>query len=536
MWTWSTIISSFCGKYPIAALLLLLGCSEAWGMFGVKTPDSSPLLPHPRFTSSEFDRPVSHPVQESRELPLLPQRSPTATLTSLMEGLSLSPASQRRPRPSMSSIVPPEFFVTPATSHRPQRNYEEQIPFAIQEGTQDLNQATEENRDLHSSDVRAHRRHPEPEVRTPHRRTRSQRNAQRAEQRRLTSPPQLPGVHTPIASATSLLPLPQATPQGLRTATFTCTKCRRKYSINMEVISLIHVECPTCNANYLITETGANTFVITPMNNILGFTGDYIDSNEESTEVIHTNNPGPQTQTQTNIFEADFISIMAGIVRDTEMPLNEAAPQDACCICLEELPTIDTFRFCFTHPSCEDCMKQHIHTNLSEGRKRVYCPGEKCNEEVSPETVLSLTSNQRLLRIYKQALREQEAAKDPSKYICRWPDCSYIGNRPKAYAGTLITFICPGCSNQINFIQNEGTEYAVILEDTTADEVANQNHIEEKIAAKIMRRCPSCSTPQEKQSEGCNHVTCLKCRTEFCWSCTKLWGGGFLDHEDCQFQ
>jgi hypothetical protein len=35
-------------------------------------------------------------------------------------------------------------------------------------------------------------------------------------------------------------------------------------------------------------------------------------------------------------------------------------------------------------------------------------------------------------------------------------------------------------------------------------------------------RCPRCSTAIEKD-EGCNHMSCRKCRYEFCWICMQDW-------------
>jgi hypothetical protein len=36
------------------------------------------------------------------------------------------------------------------------------------------------------------------------------------------------------------------------------------------------------------------------------------------------------------------------------------------------------------------------------------------------------------------------------------------------------------------------------------------------------KQCPRCSTAIEKD-EGCNHMSCRKCRYEFCWICMQDW-------------
>ena len=46
--------------------------------------------------------------------------------------------------------------------------------------------------------------------------------------------------------------------------------------------------------------------------------------------------------------------------------------------------------------------------------------------------------------------------------------------------------------------------------------------------------CPKCARPIEK-NQGCMHMTCSQCRSEFCWLCLGMWAehgertGGFYN-------
>lgn len=63
-----------------------------------------------------------------------------------------------------------------------------------------------------------------------------------------------------------------------------------------------------------------------------------------------------------------------------------------------------------------------------------------------------------------------------------------------------------------------------------ADEIARRRHEDiqsERTIDRVTKSCPGCGSRIEK-NEGCMHMTCTKCRYEFCWECLGPWavGGG----------
>lgn len=50
--------------------------------------------------------------------------------------------------------------------------------------------------------------------------------------------------------------------------------------------------------------------------------------------------------------------------------------------------------------------------------------------------------------------------------------------------------------------------------------------------ARTCKRCPwgACRAPIQKDPNGCAHMTCEKCRTQFCWCCKVIWRNGVPQH------
>jgi IBR domain, a half RING-finger domain len=58
--------------------------------------------------------------------------------------------------------------------------------------------------------------------------------------------------------------------------------------------------------------------------------------------------------------------------------------------------------------------------------------------------------------------------------------------------------------------------------DVDVDEQAGEHLANALWVAANTKKCPRCSAAIEKD-EGCNHMSCRKCRHEFCWICMQDW-------------
>lgn len=76
-----------------------------------------------------------------------------------------------------------------------------------------------------------------------------------------------------------------------------------------------------------------------------------------------------------------------------------------------------------------------------------------------------------------------------------------------------IVVTCPCCDKEFNL--NASAEFEHNNSTSSNSESASQQWKNEHT-----RPCPSCSSPIMKDG-GCNHVTCGKCKVNFCWACMR---------------
>ena len=183
-----------------------------------------------------------------------------------------------------------------------------------------------------------------------------------------------------------------------------------------------------------------------------------------------------------------------------------------CLICDEKLTQqerIDNFIECF-HIFCNDCyyefIKEKVDNNFIEGIK---CPHHDCQTKLFDDFI-----EQKLLRDiptldkYKKLQEKRQLMLNPNIQLCPFPDCdSYAIKEGNNKYVSCIKYNHKFCFNCLK--DWHGEEKCDNLLDKSFEEWSNSSKV---------KRCPKCKYFIEK-NKGCNHITCLNCRYQFCWLC-----------------
>ena len=177
-----------------------------------------------------------------------------------------------------------------------------------------------------------------------------------------------------------------------------------------------------------------------------------------------------------------------------------------CDICYEEVAKRDLFGLTCKHIFCKDCMKDHLENNIKDGKViKIPCMQLGCEEVFEDEDVERFGDKE----VFDKYLRFKENLRvdlDPNLRWCPRPDCEfYVEKKPKSKTTKCKcgTNVCMAC----------GAE---------AKEMHKCGQSDEERVFEIWKKgeggkhCPNCQIVIIKNG-GCNHMTCVKCKHEFCW-------------------
>lgn len=234
-------------------------------------------------------------------------------------------------------------------------------------------------------------------------------------------------------------------------------------------------------------------------------------------------------------------------------------PTTECEICLSRIHEEEKAEFPCTHTYCRTCIRRYIAEELDKGRVDIQCPSQD-GSFMDTDVLWSLAwVDPVLVHNLERVTLEQGLLQLPNVFRCPAPNCSYACWLDKPIPSTdafknglfrrlssgsrfqmdstgrtdMRKFQCPACSYSsclccrslwsVWGVSHDALDCGEFSEKVPRDAATAEKFSENFIQrSKHIKPCPRCKSPIEK-NEGCRHMTCAKCRHQFCWMCMRNW-------------
>ena len=223
--------------------------------------------------------------------------------------------------------------------------------------------------------------------------------------------------------------------------------------------------------------------------------------------------------TQEYFANTNNVLCSCGLIPDPKAMTDEGSSSN-CLICLESLAGKPVDNLICGHKFCGDCWSMYCQAAVKSGKDCVMtrCPLVGC-PIIVPKSIFVKHLPTELSKEYTKHVCKSFTDENRAMKWCPAPGCKYIAlNESLARMDINCKcgkIFCFGC----------GEETHVPCTCKLMKQWSIKNSAESENITWIMantKACPKCDKPIEK-NQGCNHMTCVQCRNEFCWICMGPW-------------
>ena len=246
-----------------------------------------------------------------------------------------------------------------------------------------------------------------------------------------------------------------------------------------------------------------------PKNNHLDYIPNNLLINEEENNNINNNNN-------------NNIQIVEDIDKENDKENDNENDYD-CEVCYDNVDDKELNTIPCGHLFCTHCWFNYLKTLITEAKvEKIKCMNHECGENIPEEFILKhLSDNNNLIEKYKKFKKRAEILQDNNKKLCPKPDCDSFLQK----------------SNKSKYVKCErGHEFCFDCLRPPHGNDSCDNYLEKQLLSwtkgKRVKRCPRCKIYTEK-NEGCNHMTCINCKYQWCWLCEGEYKYGHYSSGKC---
>ncbi|CAJ0846743.1 13545_t:CDS:2 [Entrophospora sp. SA101] len=207
----------------------------------------------------------------------------------------------------------------------------------------------------------------------------------------------------------------------------------------------------------------------------------------------------------------------AGVITDiNKAPKFMRSRSFTCDVCCND-DDLNTIALSCDHRFCKDCYEHYLTQKIKEEgeSRRISCMANKCNVIVDETTVAK----------YRTLLNRTYVDDSESLRWCPAPSCEYAVecHVPQTSLTSIVPTVECACCNRFCFgcgLPDHQPSICMLVKKwikKCEDDSETANWI-----SAHTKECGKCQSTIEKNG-GCNHMTCRKCKYEFCWVCMGPW-------------
>ncbi|RKP17959.1 hypothetical protein ROZALSC1DRAFT_30287 [Rozella allomycis CSF55] len=233
--------------------------------------------------------------------------------------------------------------------------------------------------------------------------------------------------------------------------------------------------------------------------------------------------------------DPEKVLVDAGIKDEFSQPKIIYVDNFECPICCVIKEKAEAFDYCGEHCYCTQCYSRYLTTKIvDEGEARnLKCPGG-CKFVLNDKTVKLLVSNDVYTKYEIMHLRHFISDLANIKW-CPAPNCDHavecqLSSSTKEKLIPNVLCSC-GFSFCFNCLLSDHRPVPCSILKKWIKKCSDDSETANWLSANT-KECPKCQATIEKNG-GCNHMTCKKCKHEFCWICLGDWKKHGTTYYEC---